>query len=390
MKKYWIYIVLIVLLLAILVSTDTGKPRQIDWTPYYTSAHKEPLGTYAFYHLAAQAFPDRKIDVDRESLYSFLDERIDSGKNVIIINNEVSFDKEELKMLLDYAGMGNNVFIAAETIGGMDDTLGIKQNSYYNPDSTEAFIADEPQHIYYFPGNYTSTFVDSPNESVKVLGYRRIVKNSVASHANFIKVNWGYGAVYICMIPYAFTNDGLLHTTNMRYAFSAISYLPVNDTYLLETYDTGGEQQTPLIYILSQPALRWAYYLLLCSLLIYIFFEGKRRQRIIPVIQPLSNATVEFVETVGRLYFHNGDHKNLAEKKISHFYEFLRKKLFMRIDKTDDEFIVKLHSKTGFDQTFLRQLFNSITFIQNSSSISATQLMELNGQIDKFYKKYNP
>jgi hypothetical protein len=144
------------------------------------------------------------------------------------------------------------------------------------------------------------------------------------------------------------------------------------------------------MYILSQPSLKWGYYLLLLSVLIYIFFEGKRRQKIIPIIKPLSNATVEFVETVGRLYYHTADHKNLAEKKISHFYEFLRKKLFVRTDKIDDDLIAKLQSKTGFDVAFLKKLFNSIVVIQNSGDVSAEQLIAMNQQIDKFYKKYNP
>jgi hypothetical protein len=390
MKKYWIYIAIIILLLVVLISTDKGKPREIDWSAYYTSAHKEPLGTYAFYHLLPQVFPGKQVIFENTSLYTFLDGLQDSGKNLIIINSYISFDKEQAKRLLDFVGAGNNVFIASKGISGIEDTVGFRlNNTNTGLDSIRTVLTDASDSNYYYPESDLSSYIDSVDKkNISVLG--QLYFEADSAYPNFITSKWGYGNIYICMNPYAFSNNALLHTANARYAYSAISHLPVADTYWFENFAPVAGEDTPLMYILSQPSLKWGYYLLLLSVLIYIFFEGKRRQKIIPIIKPLSNATVEFVETVGRLYYHTADHKNLAEKKISHFYEFLRKKLFVRTDKIDDDLIAKLQSKTGFDVAFLKKLFNSIVVIQNSGDVSAEQLIAMNQQIDKFYKKYNP
>lgn len=398
MKKYWIYIAVIILLLMVLISTDKGKPRQVDWTPYYSSAHKEPLGTYAFYHLLPQVFPGREVHFEKASLYTFLDGLQDSGKNLIIIDNYISFDKEQAKRLLDFVAEGNNAFLAGEGFALLDDTLKLHENTVYTvsdpldslnqrQNKTPVSIVNDKGTNFYYAEKYAQTYFDSLNPDAVVLGKR--ISNS-ENDPNLIRIKWGNGNIIISTLPYAFSNDGLLHTGNQKYAFTAISYLPVTDTYWFEHFEPLAGEDTPLVYILSQPSLKWAYYLLLLSVLIYIFFEGKRRQKIIPIIKPLSNATVEFVETVGRLYFHTADHKNLAEKKISHFFEFLRKKLFVRTDKIDDDLIAKLQSRTGLDERFLKELFNSISAIQNSDDVSADQLIEMNEQIDKFYKKYNP
>jgi len=56
--------------------------------------------------------------------------------------------------------------------------------------------------------------------------------------------------------------------------------------------------RTPLKYILSQESLKWAYYILIVSIIVYIIFQGKRKQRVIPLIPPLKNTTLEFVRII--------------------------------------------------------------------------------------------
>ena len=60
-------------------------------------------------------------------------------------------------------------------------------------------------------------------------------------------------------------------------------------------------------YIMKQESLRWGFWVLIISLLLYAIFEAKRTQRIIPVVKPLPNTTLDFTNTVGRLYFQQAD-----------------------------------------------------------------------------------
>ena len=56
-----------------------------------------------------------------------------------------------------------------------------------------------------------------------------------------------------------------------------------------------------LSVIRQHPPLLWAFWLGIVGLLLFIFFNVKRKQRIINVVKPNVNTTVNFTETVGRL-----------------------------------------------------------------------------------------
>jgi hypothetical protein len=180
----------------------------------------------------------------------------------------------------------------------------------------------------------------------------------------------------------------MLYQRNADYISKTFSYLPVQNTYWDEYYKGyHREPQTPLRFIIAQPALKWALYLILGSLILFMIFEAKRKQRIIPVVKPLSNTTLEFTETVGRLYFQHKDHKNIAEKKITYFLDYLRNRFYVRTDELNEELYSKLANKTGISQEEIVTLFQQITFVRSRKSISEQELMSLNLQIEDFQKK---
>ncbi len=65
--------------------------------------------------------------------------------------------------------------------------------------------------------------------------------------------------------------------------------------------------------------MRWAWFLALTLVVLYIIVYARRQQRAIPVVAPPRNATRDLVHTIGRLYWHKGDHADLARKMIAHF-----------------------------------------------------------------------
>jgi len=85
-------------------------------------------------------------------------------------------------------------------------------------------------------------------------------------------------------------------------------------------------------------------------MILFVLFEMKRRQRIIPVIAPLRNTTLDFVQTVGNVYFNQRDNKNIAIKKITYFLEFVRSNFFLSTSNMNDEFIEALSKKTAMKQ----------------------------------------
>src|SRR5690606_19360837 len=114
---------------------------------------------------------------------------------------------------------------------------------------------------------------------------------------------------------------------------------------------------SPLRFVLSQPALKWAYWLTIIGLLTYILFNIKRRQRIIPIIEPLKNATKDFVGIIAQMYFLEKNHLDLAEKKIAYFYDNIRTNYLLNTQSISDDFKLQLSAKSGVDIDFVNRLF---------------------------------
>jgi hypothetical protein len=189
------------------------------------------------------------------------------------------------------------------------------------------------------------------------------------------------------------------------YAFKALSYLPEQpifwDEYVnvmsigksarstsksREARGVEDTQESPFTFIVSQPALKWAYFITLSTLFIYLIFGGKRRQRIIPLIESPKNTSLQFVETIGSLYYQQKDHKSIAEKKITHLLTYVRTKFYLKTNETNQEFRIDLSHKSGISSREINDLFEYISFVQNIDSIAENQLITLNEQIENFYR----
>ena len=184
--------------------------------------------------------------------------------------------------------------------------------------------------------------------------------------------------------PAAFTNYYLLKE-NASYVPNALGYLPKKDEifWKIKRYEMGTESGTPMRYILSQPALKWAWYLALIALFVFMFFNAKRRQRIIPIEEPLKNTTIDFTKTIGNLYFQEGNHLLIAEKKIQFLLEKIRNEYYIDTFNLDDTFINRLHHKTNRNKEDLTQLVNQIKFLRNQNTITEKQLIDFNALIEK-------
>ena len=137
---------------------------------------------------------------------------------------------------------------------------------------------------------------------------------------------------------------------------------------------------------MTQPALKWVYYLALFGLILFAIFAGKRTQRIIPVIEKPVNASLEFVKTVGQMYFQGGNHAQIAQKKIQHLMLYLAGKFQLNTSVIDDEFLKKLTQKSGLSREEIGTLFAEIEQAERATRLSEYGLSRLNRQIEAFYE----
>ncbi len=323
-------------------------------------------------------------------------------KNYIFINSSFAPGETDAKALLDFVDKGNTVFIAAQEITGvLADSLKIELKiGYYEQAFNKTDLESGPKKdsiyltllntklttynkkYWYRDGTVTGYFSAFDTSQTVVLG-----KNS-NGQASFICVSFGAGVFLISSTPLAYTNYNMLLANNAEFISASLSYLPVRDTYWDEYYKNFREiDSNTLRFIESQPPLFWAYYIALISSFIYIIFEAKRRQRIIPIVEPPKNTTVAFVRTIGRMYFQNGNHKDIASKKIYYFLEYIRTKFFLTTTIFDKEFIDKIVERSGMEKGKVSQLFALIQHIQKANSINQSDLMELNKRLEEFKNK---
>ena len=119
---------------------------------------------------------------------------------------------------------------------------------------------------------------------------------------------------------------------------------------------------------------------------IFVLFRIKREQRAIPIVEPYKNQSKIFAETIGRLYYNRGDHRNLSMKSISHFKEYLHTHYYMKdIDFTQAEAKL-LAMKSGYERDNVNQLFDNINNIRSTQTVTDGMLTNLYKQLQNFYK----
>ena len=136
---------------------------------------------------------------------------------------------------------------------------------------------------------------------------------------------------------------------------------------------------------LNNDKLRWAFYIAFFALVAFVLYEMKRRQRIIPVIEPLKNTSVEFAGIVGQVYYEQRNNGNIAQKKAEYFLEHIRSEYNLRTNVLDEEFINMLSQKSGAEPELIKNLVDQVINIRFNSQISDADLINLNRNIEQFY-----
>ena len=386
------YTVILCLLFAGFVLFEIYKPKPIDWTPTLSNNDKIPYGTYILYSMMDTLFPGQTVIESRIPAYNRLKGDSALQASYIAISHNLSFDDNDIHALLRFASAGNSVFIAAQYMFsrllsdtlhiGVRDTLTsqLRDSLKVSTSFTNPQLGDRQYHFQRMFQNTSFFEFKSSSASAVVLG-----RNSLGA-PDFVKVDFGKGAFYLHLQPLAFSNYYLLNDTTSDYAFKALSYLPANNKVIWDEYIKRGRagEENMMRVIMEKAALRWAYYIAIFGILLFVVFEGKRRQRVIPIIKPLQNTTLEFVQVVSRLYFQKQDHHGIARKKIIFFLEQIRTQYHLPTNQLDEQFTETLSHKSGYPLEKTKYLIWKIRQVEKSGSITAEELLKLNDEMEKF------
>ena len=414
MKENRIVIIAVcaVLLVAVIFyfSLRDEGPRY-QWYENYRATNDQPYGL-AFIHKMLQTYrPDAAFTLNDKTPLSHFIKGIDDPGNTdyVFIGSTIYLDEDGVGSLARFIEDGGNVFIASQyppdellsavyfkecgrEIGyKTNNTTKVHLNFFHDRLRTPSPVSYSYRFIYddqnygwdYFNQNI---FCDSA-KTLAALGYMDKEK------VNFIRIQAGAGNLYLHSNPLVFTNYFLTNREKVAYSSAVFSHLDGRDLIWDEfskipTYPDSNSYDSPLYYILQQPSLKYAWWLMLVTVVLYVYFASKRKQRPIPVREPKRNTSLEFVNMISRLHYKNGNHLDMAHKKMKYFLYFVRSKYGIHAEKFRDEHIRRLAAKSKVNLSDVEVIFSRYYLIEEKfkTNIEANRLVDLYDSIDNFYK----
>ncbi len=395
-KKTKTYLIIFVSLILAIVFYEYSKPIPINWFPSYAKKDKIPYGTFVLHSELNTLFPNVKVEDIKIPPYAFLKDSTKKG-TYVFINDQVALDEVEQNRLLNFVARGNTVFLSAHL--HQIDTLNVEVEELITSNLKErpffklinkSFPSTEYSFDRKFPNLIFSKIDTLKTTVLGISGYINEAGKRTEEGVNFIKIQFGKGVFYLHTFPEVFTNYNILDISN-QHASSVLSYIN-NDgiIYWDEYYKTGKAGiSSPMYYLLSSPNLKWAYYTVLIGILLFVLFEGKRKQRFIPIITPLKNQTLDFTRTIANMYYEKSEHKNIAEQRISYLLDFIRLKFRIPTNKIDTTFYKYVASRSGNSIESIKKLFEYCNQIHLKNTITKEELLELDKLIEKFRNSIN-
>lgn len=438
-----------IIFIGILYSFRSAKQKKEMWEVTYANNDTRPYGTYISYQLLKEVFdknkiistrkpiynnlkdslnqffyyPEDEMDPDNsgyydKSSYSYYDDNITETtvveeypnslteeeieaedesdplsfyKNLTIrdtaayvfINSSFSVEEYEIKYLLNFVGLGNNVFISADHFSAhLMDTLGISSDINNSADTLYTLTDYKKKKYAISPLYYRAKLnADSCKLPIRVLG-----KSAKNQDTVFLQVRYGHGSFYLHTVPTAFTNINMLNLSKYDFGFRCLSYMPYNNSIIWDEYQTQGPANNIFQEMLKNHALKASLLLILIGFILFVLFRGKRIQRVIPIIKPPVNSSIEFLDTISNLFYKKLDTKSIIEKRHAFFLDYVRKNYYLTTETVDGEFIKNLSAKSTMSEDRLSSLFALYNDISTLYYISNETFLQYNEILEEFYK----
>ena len=423
-KNITLYLLRLTALLLAISLLSACQKSGYDWEETLELESKEPYGIDVFEKLI-----EKYATTDREQKFIIVEGELDEiftgeerDANFLLIGQAFLFKEKEINALLEFVANGNTAMFSSKSIpydflqAAMPEPcyfFGLEDHEYIDVYDTIVHVDFERRELMHSGDGYP-LFYAWRNESRLNYSWTHINPNLlcdsivspiqlgyISDKVNFVKIYYGDGEIYLHTTPMAFTNFHLRNEESLEYAEKVLAYLRPGDILWDKSHHIselisrrrnnrhsnpsggGGEfKETPLKYILSQPPLAWAWYTLVGMALLYLIFRAKRRQRVIPVLEPITNTSLEFIDTIGRLYFQKGNPRQLILQKMKYLQNFVKSRYGLNAQEWDEKFITRLSQKSNVPKDLLERIalmhknVNSSRFSSDNTLISFHEMME--------------
>lgn len=394
-----------VVLFVLMFLLQMHLPKKFEWNVTYHHADRQPFGCYVFDSVLTESMP-KGYQVTSKTFRQLNNEHPSEKIGVLMVVDDQNLKKLDVWHLCNIAKRGGKVMVVTRE---SDDQS--KDTIYYN----------ELEHTFrlqFIPAYYFSYFRIYKRATGNEAAYKDTInwkgkpqvypahdyvvwdglsgghlefdslqtRASLAFEADTMlvaaSVPYGKGEVIFVTSPLLFTNYGMLEGNTSEYIFRLMSMMADVPVYRTEAYmETDAMtdvQYSPFRELIKRPPLRWALYLLMLGVILLMITTARRRQRVIPIITPPLNKSLEFVKLIGTLYYQRCTHAELVRKKFTFFAEELRRScgIDVRDVNTDDGEVRFLAEKTGLEEAYILQTLREIRLIIHSEEDIKTSKMK--------------
>jgi hypothetical protein len=391
------------------LNRDPGPKH--NWYQSFDKQSNEPYGTLVIKKMLEASHGGTKTINEKEPLHKILSGKKFTKTDYVLIGQSIYLDPQDVEALKIFLADGNNVFIATleppesllEAVYVNDcespisydyemDTT-VHANFYHptlhrNRDYSFSYRSGADDYPYFWRTLDASALCDS-TVGFSSLGYQE------NDRVNFFRITYGAGdgQVYLHTAPIMFTNYFISKAEKMEYASGVFRHLNGDNLIWDEVSKVPFSQlqnpyDSPLYYIMQQPALKYAWWMLLAGAVLYIIFASKRTQRIIPVIEPKTNTSLEFLNVISSLHYQNPDHLDMGRKKMKYFLYFIRARYGINAPTFTQDHVKRLAEKAKVDVADVQAILDRYKTIESYATFNEEpdRLVALYQAIEKFYK----
>ena len=374
------------------------KPVQVPdvgWDKSYRYDVPEPYGATVFYDVLQDIYgPDRVVllkDGDLRALqgrgkygyivmtdwlsYNYIDpddiqEMILEGHEVMLIAG--SFE-DEMDTIFTYPWITSFMMDSIVTLRHhTSDSLYRFSHYEYDFDSLTSYYTSMMIHL------------DSIDQSDHVTIDTLITRGD----SSLIFGRWKTDSTswYVHVMPELFSNLALKQKPVQELMTATFPIWEVDTVFLdCDLYHTEQTRSdTPLQYIIDQPKLKAAYLTMVIGLIAYLYFRGKRKQRIIPIFHPPKNTSIQYIQTLAQLYESQNQPDKLTKHLSLYFHHFVKRKYFLSL--YDDEAIVRLSKKSQIEESRIRSILQRLDRAHDNQRFDHVQLEKLYTELESFYQ----
>lgn len=272
-----------------------------------------------------------------------------------------SFEWPTISRVVDEFKYGETIYRNSECLPGATDLIGRILDQEENSDSSRI----QPWMIRIPHGSGSIDYLSMPLMLTNVYAVDSVGRQGIQAILDF----------------YPSSASAILYDRERRSSVRRVNY----ENNPQEIFGGGSGTGDLLEHMLGQLPVALAWYSLLLGFIAFLIFGAKRRQRVIPLIQPRKNTTHDHLEKISMLYLANPNNSLMSAKQLALFEAYCGRRFGLSpLRKAED--LEKMKRMPGINSASLDSLLRYQNTINRKQTVSPGGLVQLVRILQDLYK----